>query len=113
LSAGFWPNDAHGSHVTGQRIGSVEELGSRDPLKFDVANSLGYTLLSDRQTAEAIAVFQRNVEEYPQSSNVYDSLGEAYMKSGEKKPAIENYEKSLRLDPKNANAVEMLKKLRQ
>jgi cytochrome c-type biogenesis protein CcmH/NrfG len=53
-----------------------------------------------------------NVEAYPQSGNVYDSLGEAYMVNGEKELAIENYEKSLKLDPDNANAVEMLNKLR-
>jgi cytochrome c-type biogenesis protein CcmH/NrfG len=42
---------------------------------------------------------------------VYDSLGEAYMAQGEKELAIANYKKSLELDPKNNNAVEMLKKL--
>jgi predicted Zn-dependent protease len=61
---------------------------------------------------EAIRIFQLNVEAYPDSSNVYDSLGEGYMKNGEKALAIENYEKSLKLDPANNNAVEMLKKLR-
>jgi tetratricopeptide (TPR) repeat protein len=75
-------------------------------------NRLGYMLLSVGKTPEAIAVFQRNVLEYPQSGNVYDSLGEAYMKAGQKGLAIQNYEKSLQLDPKNQNAVEMLKKLK-
>src|SRR5437764_13214349 len=56
-------------------------------------------------------VFQKNVQEYPESSNVYESLGEAYMKTGQKDLAIKNYEKSLQLDPKNQNAVEQLKKL--
>jgi len=51
------------------------------------------------------------VEAYPESSNVYDSLGEAFMLNGEKAPAIENYEKSLKLNPNNANAVEKLKLL--
>ena len=69
-------------------------------------------LLSSGKTSDAIAVFQRNVQEYPQSENVYDSLGEAYMKAGQKELAIQNYEKSLQLDPKNENAVEMLKKLK-
>jgi CubicO group peptidase (beta-lactamase class C family) len=76
-------------------------------------NNLGYMLIEDDQTQDAIAVFQRNAQEYPQSSNVYDSLGEAYMKAGQKEFAIANYEKSLQLDPKNQNAVEMLKKLKQ
>jgi Flp pilus assembly protein TadD len=67
--------------------------------------------IEDDQTQDAIAVFQRNALEYPQSSNVYDSLGEAYMKAGQKELAIRNYEKSLQLNPKNQNAIEMLKKL--
>jgi cytochrome c-type biogenesis protein CcmH/NrfG len=53
------------------------------------------------------------VHEYPQSGNVYDSLGEAYMKAGQKELAIQNYEKSLQLEPKNENAIEMLKKLKE
>lgn len=57
-------------------------------------------------------IFKLNVETYPQSGNVYDSLAEAYMAKGEKDLAIKNYEKSLELDPKNTNAVEMLKKLK-
>jgi tetratricopeptide (TPR) repeat protein len=43
---------------------------------------------------------------------VYDSLGEAYAAAGKKELAIENYEKSLELDPKNENAKDRLKKLK-
>ena len=76
-------------------------------------NQLGYSLLYSEHEKDAIAVFQRNVQEFPQSSNAYDSLGEAYAKVGDKELAITNYEKSLHLDPKNKNAVERLKKLRE
>jgi CubicO group peptidase (beta-lactamase class C family) len=76
-------------------------------------NTLGYTLLREKKIAEAIAIFKVNVELYPQSSNVYDSLGEAYMVSGNKELAIFNYKKSLELNPKNENAVTTLKKLQQ
>jgi len=78
-------------------------------------NRLGYTLLYSGQGQEkdAITVFQRNIQEFPASSNVYDSLGEAYMKVGQKDLAIANYEKSLQLNPKNQNAVDRLKKLRE
>ncbi|HEV2667251.1 MAG TPA: serine hydrolase, partial [Blastocatellia bacterium] len=75
-------------------------------------NGLGYNLLGQKKIKEAIKVFQLNVEAYPESSNVYDSLGEAFMLNGEKAPAIENYEKSLKLNSNNANAVEKLKLLR-
>lgn len=76
-------------------------------------NQLGYSLLYAGHEQDAITVFQRNVQEYPASSNVYDSLGEAYMKVGQKDLAIANYEKSLQLDPRNQNAVAQLKKLRE
>ena len=76
-------------------------------------NSTGYQLLGQKKAPDAIRIFQLNVELYPESANVYDSLGEAYMNSGNKELAIQNYEKSLELEPKNSNAVEMLKKLKQ
>jgi tetratricopeptide (TPR) repeat protein len=74
-------------------------------------NTLGYDLLRTKKFKEAIYIFQLNVEAYPHSSNVYDSLGEAYMDDGEKTPAIANYEKSLQLNPRNQNAVVRLQKL--
>jgi len=74
-------------------------------------NGLGYGFLRAKKLPEAIAYFKLNVEFYPKSSNVYDSLGEAYMAQGERDLAIANYKKALELDPKNTNAVEMLKKL--
>ncbi len=74
-------------------------------------NNLGYTLLGDKKLAEAIAILKLNTEFYPNSSNVYDSLGEAYMTNGDKELAITNYKKSLELDPSNKNAEDTLKKL--
>ena len=75
-------------------------------------NTLGYQLLRMKKMTEAIKVLRLNVEAFPQSANVYDSLGEAYLNAGDKPRAIENYEKSLRLDATNAGAVEKLKRLR-
>jgi CubicO group peptidase (beta-lactamase class C family) len=74
-------------------------------------NVIGYALLEQRKMKEAIGVFKLNVEMFPQSPNPYDSLAEAYMQNGDKELAIGNYKKSLALDPKNTNAVDMLKKL--
>jgi tetratricopeptide (TPR) repeat protein len=48
---------------------------------------------------------------YPDSGNVYDSLAEAYMKSGQKDLAILNYKKSLEKNPNNENAKDKLKEL--
>ena|GEM_PF-466107 len=76
-------------------------------------NELGYRLLGAGDSDAAIEIFKLNVELFPESANVYDSLAEAYMKSGRMEPAIRNYEISLELDPENQNARDMLKKLRR
>lgn len=75
-------------------------------------NQLGYHLLRQKKNDDAIRIFQMNVEQYPQSSNCYDSLAEGYMNAGQKDLAIKNYEKSLELNPQNKNGADMLKKLR-
>ncbi len=74
-------------------------------------NLLGYNLMGNGQLEEAVAIFKLNVETFPESSNVYDSLGEAYMNEGEKDLAIKNYAKSLEMDPGNSNAIIMLKRI--
>ena len=74
-------------------------------------NGLGYRLLQMKRVKDAIEIFKLNVEMFPQNANVYDSLGEAYLESGDKSLAIQNYKKSIELNPKNENAVEKLKKL--
>jgi tetratricopeptide (TPR) repeat protein len=74
-------------------------------------NTLGYQLMKARKFKEAIRIFQLNVETYPQSSNTYDSLAEAYMDDGNKPQAIANYRESLQRNPNNLNAVQQLQKL--
>jgi len=85
----------------------------RGDISEDSVNSTGYQLLSLKKFAEAIRVFQLNVELHPGSWNVYDSLAEAYKDNGDKELSIQNYEKSLDLNPKNSNATTMLKKLQE
>jgi uncharacterized membrane protein len=81
---------------------------------FDEAelNSLGYRLLRNKRLPEAIRIFQLNAEAYPKSSNVYDSLGEAFNRAGNKRQATAYYERAVQLDPKNYDALSMLQKLR-
>jgi hypothetical protein len=75
-------------------------------------NILGYGLLQAGKNKEAIEIFKLNVDQFPDAFNVYDSLGEAYMINGDKKLAVKNYEKSLKLNPDNDNAKNMLEKLK-
>lgn len=91
------------------------DLKNAEPATYnfdeDELNNLGYGLIRAKQFKEAIRIFELNVEAYPRSSNVYDSLGEAYMDDGNKPLAVANYQRSLQINPKNGNAVIMLQKL--
>jgi len=75
--------------------------------KFDdenELNNLGYQLLNENRIDDAIKIFELLVSEFPNSSNSYDSLGEAYFTKGNAELALKNYKKSLELNPKNKNA---------
>jgi acetyl esterase/lipase/TolA-binding protein len=92
-----------------------EEARRRDPqaVLFQEAtlNNLGYKLMQKQRVRDAIEVFRLNTQAYPQSFNTYDSLAEAYMNNGDRELAVENYRKSLEVNPKNTNAVPMLERL--
>lgn len=96
-------------------IKQYREIKKNQPDIYDWSenelNSLGYILLNSRNLKEAIEIFKLNTEVFPNSANVFDSLGEAYMLAGENDLAIKNYRRSLELNPQNKGAVEALKKL--
>jgi CubicO group peptidase (beta-lactamase class C family) len=96
-------------------VKQYHELKTKEAAGYDFRepelNMLGYQLLEMKRTKDAIEIFKLNVEAYPRAANTYDSLGEAYMINGDKELAIQNYKKSLELNPNNANAAEALKKL--
>ncbi len=60
---------------------------------------------------KSIAIFKLNTEIFPKSYNAYDSYGEALLKTGNKEQAIENYKKSIKLNPGNENAIKVLTEL--
>ena len=76
-------------------------------------NNLGYEFMRQGDLEAAILVLRLNAAAYPQSSNVYNSLGEAYLRHGDTRLALENYQKSLQLNPDNAGAAEAIRKLRK
>ena len=76
-------------------------------------NGLGYRYLGkEGKLPVALVVLQWNTELFPDSGNVYDSLGEADVKNGDRAAALANYAKSLALDPKNKNAEKMLAEIK-
>ena len=86
----------------------------RGPYDFgeNSLNSFGYEVLK-KDPAGAVQIFRLNLEEFPQSGNVWDSLAEAYMKSGDLNKAEEYYQKALTRDASDQNAKDMLKKLQE
>lgn len=64
-------------------------------------NQLGYVFLFSGDADTAIEVFQKNVDEHPDSWNVYDSLGEAYAAKGDAARARELYQKALAMAPED------------
>jgi len=75
-------------------------------------NTLGYELMGQKEFDLAVEVFKLNVEAYPDSSNVYDSLAEAYKSRGDRELAIKNYEKALEIDPKRFGTEAALARLK-
>jgi len=98
-------------------VATYRRLAANEPDAWNLSenqlNTLGYQLLRRQMVREAIAILELNVEVFPAASNPWDSLGEAYMAAGDRERAIASYERSLELDPGNANAVAKLGQLRQ
>ena len=71
-------------------------------------NVAGYQLLGQKKYDEAIALFRKNVKDYPNSWNCYDSLGEALAAKGDTKASVENYRKALSMttDPVQKKRIE-------
>ncbi len=91
---------------------ALKKADENDPIiNENTLNGVGYNFLGIDKIKMAQDVFKVNMMLYPNSFNTYDSYAEASMKLGETDLAIENYTKSLALNPENTNAKEMLKEL--
>ena len=88
-------------------VAQYRELKATAPGSYNFAegelNDLGYRYIRTKNYKVAIQVLALNVEAYPQSSNTWDSLGEAYADDGNKALALANYRKSVELNPKSAS----------
>lgn len=106
---------AYRSGGTAEMISLYRRLWQNETAKYDFSsnelNSLGYQVMRMGDLAGAVEIFKLNVEQFPKEWNVYDSLGEAYLKFGNKAEAITNYKKSLELNPGNDNGRGVLKSL--
>lgn len=92
-----------------------DRLSYQFPPPEPLVNQLGYSFLrSDYQSdkLKAIEFFLLNTENFPESYNVFDSLGEAYEAAGDVINALKNYQKSLELNPDNDHAAERIESLK-
>lgn len=94
------------SYLAIQKIDSLDVAINESNL-----NSLGYDALRKKKYKNAINIFKINIALYPTSSNVYDSLGDAFRKKGDTVQAIVNYKKSLEFDSGNARAKRIINRL--
>jgi D-alanyl-D-alanine-carboxypeptidase/D-alanyl-D-alanine-endopeptidase len=76
-------------------------------------NHLGNELRRNKKIKEAIKIYELNIKEYPKSTLAYESLGETYKRNGNKKTAIQYFEKARELDPQNPHWAYILGKLKQ
>jgi polyisoprenoid-binding protein YceI len=75
-------------------------------------NTLAYKIMQQGRIDDAIVLFKLNADAFPQSGNVFDSLGEAYLRKGDRANALANYQKALALDPQNVGALEVVRWLK-
>jgi uncharacterized protein len=68
-----------------------------------VVNQMGYQALQRRDRACALEFFRFNVASYPDSANVYDSLGEGLEQDGQLDVALENYRTAYEVGVKNGD----------
>jgi len=94
VSGGLKGADAHYKKLS-------EKFGYSIPTPENLINQMGYQLIFDGKADEAIAVFKANVERYPASANVYDSLAEAYERGGHLELAEPLYDKARVLGEQN------------
>jgi tetratricopeptide (TPR) repeat protein len=90
-----------------------DKLGYEYLIPEATLNSFGYEFIGLKLLKKAYTIFKMNIEYYPESSNVYDSMGELLMIQGDTAASIEYYEKSLQLNPKNENARTKIKKMKE
>lgn len=100
-----------------ERIALYKKLKKEHPeaYNFEIEDEMtmyGYRHLWDNKLEDALEIFKLIVSQFPNSSNPYDSLGEAYLALGDSLLAIKYYEKSLQLNPDNFNAEDQIERIK-
>jgi tetratricopeptide (TPR) repeat protein len=65
----------------------------------DVVNIMGYEYMQAGDNKRGLEILKLNVDAYPNSANVYDSVSDAYLANGQKDLARQNAKRALELLP--------------
>jgi len=100
-----------------QRIALYRTLKKENAGLFDFGNETeltlyGYSFLWENKLTDAIGIFELIIAEFPNSANAYDSMGEAYLQAKDSLKALQNYEKSLQMNPDNFHAEDVIEKIK-
>lgn len=105
----------HESADPAEVIARIRQIYQENPDSYDFnetsINQFGYQMLQRKNVEAAIEIFKFNIEIHSDYANGYDSLAEAYHNQGALDQAIQNYEKSLELNPYNSNGKKMLRRI--
>ncbi len=109
------PNEYFIANEFDKALVAFKKIKENDSLnqivKESKINSLGYQFIEKNNYDSAIEVFKINVVLYPNSSNVFDSLGEAYLLKKDTVNAETNFKKALSINPENKSAKRFLNKI--
>ena len=100
-----------------ERIALYYKLKEENSALYDFGNETeltlyGYSFLWENNLIDAIAIFGLVISEFPNSANAYDSMGEAYLQAKDSIKALQNYEKTLLMNPDNFYAEDVIRKIK-
>ena len=83
---------------------NINYMGLANQLRHKISgeselNAAAYYWLNSGNPKAALTVFRINAALHPNSANVFDSLGDGYLKNGNKERALAFFEQALKLNP--------------
>lgn len=96
-------------------IAITEQLQKTEEIKIskDNLNTWGYKLIQKGKIEKSIEIFKLSDHFFPENSNTFDCLGEAYALLEMNSEALKSYEIALRINPDNTYAKRQIERLKE
>jgi tetratricopeptide (TPR) repeat protein len=95
-----------------QGIDEFKKMLESKSVNMPALDNVGYMLMLDGKYQDAVSVYEANQAAFPESADVYASLGEIYFIQGDIAKSKSNFQEVVKRDPNNMNAVEYLRHLK-